>query len=80
MGHVEPVYCLDADERNERTAGKRADCQSHIETDIVVRRTQIDKVACTYCNDTTDSYYPQQSTLNIEIIEKPIAEMAAAAA
>ena len=66
MRHMELMYCLYANERDKRTARKRTYCKTHIQTYVVVRRTKVHKITCTYCNDTTYSYHPQQSTLYVE--------------
>ena len=63
---MELVHSLDTHKRNQRTARKRTNGKTHIQTNVVVRRTEVYEVACTYRDDTTYGNHPQQAALNVE--------------
>ena len=66
MRNMEPVNSLDADKTDERTAGKRTDGKSHVQSDIIVGRTQIDEVTRTNGNDSAYCHNPEQTTRDVE--------------
>ena len=74
---MEPMARLDHNDADERRTGKRTDAQTHVETDVAVRWTQIDEI--------TAMIPPTATTGNRrrgmrKMVEKPMADTAAAMA
>ena len=59
MRQMYPVNHLDVYDTDERCADERPQNGSPIQADVVVAGSQIDKVACANCHDTTQRQHPK---------------------
>ena len=68
------------DDADKGRADQRTDYWTHVQSDIVVARAKIDKVAGANGDDASYGHHPEQPARILKIIENPTADMAAATA
>ena len=66
MGHMKPVARLDDNDTHRRGSRQRPDGQSHVQAEVAIARTEVDKVAHTHGDDTTHGHDGQQSPRDVE--------------
>lgn len=66
MGHMKPVARLDDSDTHCRGSRQRPDGQSHVQAEVAIARTEVDKVAHTHGDDTTHGHDGQQASRDVE--------------